>query len=60
MENWRQLQSSFKSAGAVVVPDSECPFKRNIVYAFEKLADDVFYFSRLNQITVPNYLSERG
>lgn len=37
-----------KSAGTVVMPDPECPFKRNIVYAFEKLADDVFYFSRQN------------
>lgn len=42
-----------KSAGIVTMPDPISPFKCKIVYTFEKLADDVFYFSRLNRITVP-------
>lgn len=42
-----------KSAGTITMPDPVCPFNRKIVYSFDKMADDVFYFSRLNQITVP-------
>lgn len=40
-----------KSAGTVVMPDPICPFKCKIVYTFEKLADDIFYFSRQSKLT---------